>query len=143
MCLEGKDPKPCTATRRKQRVILMGESLLQGTEAPLCQPGLSCREVCCLPGAQVWDVVEGLLKLTWPSAYYPLLLFLVGTNDTARGNLESIKSDYRALRKGSEGPGGPGGVVLNPAGEGKGCEEEGTDNAGQYLAVELELVAGF
>ena len=71
MCLEGKDPKPCTATRRKQRVILMGESLLQGTEAPLCQPGLSCREVCCLPGAQVWDVVEGLLKLASPQPTTP------------------------------------------------------------------------
>ena len=74
-------------------MILMGDSLLQGTEAPLCQPGLSSRQVCCLPGSQVWDVVEGLLKLAWPSAYYPLLLFLVGTNDTARGNLDSIKSD--------------------------------------------------
>ena len=87
--------------------------------------------------------MEGLPKLVQPSDYYLLLLFLVGTNDTARGNLDSIKGDYRALQEGSEGLGGPGGVVLNPAGEGKGCEEEGTDNAGQYLAVELELVAGF
>ena len=52
-------------------MILMGDSLLQGTEAPLCQAGLSCREVCCLPGAQVWDVVEGLLKLASPQTTTP------------------------------------------------------------------------
>lgn len=32
-----------------------------------------------------------------PFVYYLLLFFHVGTNDTARGNLGSIKSDYRDL----------------------------------------------
>lgn len=41
--------------------------------------------------------VEELPKLVWPSDYYPLLFFCVGTNDTARENLDRIKSDYRAL----------------------------------------------
>ena len=38
----------------------------------------------------------------------------------ARGNLESIKSDYRAL-----GYEGPGGVLLSPSGEGKGVRRMG------------------
>ncbi|XP_076217536.1 uncharacterized protein LOC143172166 [Aptenodytes patagonicus] len=37
------------------------------------------------------------------------------TNDAARGNLESIKSDYRALRVVVKGMGALGGGVLNPA----------------------------
>lgn len=42
-------------------------------------------------------VVEGLPELTWSSDHYLLLLFHVGTNNTSRGNLDDIKSDYRAL----------------------------------------------
>lgn len=75
----------------------MGDSLLQGTEAPTCQPNQSSREASCLLGAGIWDVVEELLKLVWLSDYNLLLLLHVGANDTARGNLDSIGRDYRAL----------------------------------------------
>lgn len=66
------------ATRRKQRVILMGDFVLQGTDTAICQRGLSSREAYHLPVAHVRDDVQGLPKLTWLSDYYPLLLFLVG-----------------------------------------------------------------
>lgn len=62
-----------------------------------CQPDLLTREVCYLPWAWIWDVVESLPKLVQPSDYCPLLLLHVGANDTARGNLDSIKRDYRTL----------------------------------------------
>lgn len=42
-------------------------------------------------------VVERLLRLVWPLDYYLLLLIHVGTNNTARGDLEYIESNYRAL----------------------------------------------
>ena len=73
------------------------DPLLWGTEAPICQLDQTSREICCLLGARIRVVVEGLPKLIRPSDYYPLLLFHVGTNDTATENLDSIKSDYRAL----------------------------------------------
>lgn len=38
-----------------------------------------------------------LLLRDHPFGYYSFLFFHVGTNDTARGNLESIKCDYRDL----------------------------------------------
>lgn len=41
--------------------------------------------------------MERLLRFVWPSDYYALLLFHVGTNETARGDLERMKYDYRAL----------------------------------------------
>lgn len=54
-------------------------------------------QVCCLVGDQIQDVLEGLSKLVWPSDCHPLLFFNVDTNGTARGNLDSMKSDFRAL----------------------------------------------
>lgn len=44
----------------------------------------------------MWDVVEQLISLVWTSDYYALLLFHIGTNETAM-DLEYIKCDYRAL----------------------------------------------
>ncbi len=45
---------PCLKTassRKERRVIVVGDSLLRGTEGPMCQPDPTRREVCCLPGA--------------------------------------------------------------------------------------------
>jgi len=55
------------------------------------------REGCCLLGGHIRDVTKRLPSLVQSTDYYPLLLFLVGTNNTARSSLRSIKKDYRAL----------------------------------------------
>ena len=43
------------------------------------------------------DVTKRLPSLVQSTDYYPLLLFHVGTSDTARSSLRNIKKDYRAL----------------------------------------------
>lgn len=48
------DPEPCRSTRRKQWVTVMGESLLQGMDTPICQPNLLSRGVWCLPTVTLW-----------------------------------------------------------------------------------------
>ena len=48
-------------------------------------------------GTRIQDVVVGRPKLIWLSDYCLLLLTHVGTNDTTRGNLDSTRSDYKAL----------------------------------------------
>lgn len=69
---------------------------------------------------------ETLPKLVGLSDYCPLLLLHMGANDTARGNLNSIRRDYRALGgRDSQGYGGPS-SVLSSASEMKGYEEEST-----------------
>ena len=78
-------------------MIVVGDSLLRGTEAPTCRPDALSREVCCLPGARIRDVTERLPSLVQSTDYSPLLLFHVGTSDTARSSLRSTKEDYRAL----------------------------------------------
>jgi len=64
--------------KKKRRVVVVGDSLLRGTEGPICRPDPSHREVCCLLGAQVRDVARKLPGLVWPSDYYPLLVIRVG-----------------------------------------------------------------
>jgi len=76
-----KDPPPhitTTSTTKKRQVIVVGHSLLRGTEGPICRADPPHREVCCLQGAQVRDIIGKLPSLVRPSEYYPLLLFHVG-----------------------------------------------------------------
>lgn len=68
-----------------------------GQRNPICWPDQLSWEVCGLPGAWIWDVVERLWSLFWPLDYYPLPFFHVGTNVTARGDLEHIKCGCMAL----------------------------------------------
>lgn len=49
--------------RKKHPVLLVGDSLLRGTEAPICRPDIQSGEVCCLSGAKIWDVTERLPQL--------------------------------------------------------------------------------
>ena len=54
-------PRLKTASSRKERVIVVGDSLLRGTEGPIYQPDPTRREVCCLPGAWVRIFLENFL----------------------------------------------------------------------------------
>lgn len=51
-------------SRNKCQVIVMGDSLLQGTGAPV-NSTIHLRQVCCLLGTSIWGAVEELLKLIW------------------------------------------------------------------------------
>lgn len=81
-------------------MIVVGDSLLRATEAPICQPDAHSRGVCCLPGACIRDVIEKLPSLVESTDYYLLLLFHVDTHtysNTTRNSLRSVKKTYRAL----------------------------------------------
>jgi len=99
-------PRITTAsTKKKRRVIVIGDSLLRGTEGPICRPDPSHREVCCLPGARVRDVAKKLPGLVRPSDYYPLLVMQVGGDEVAERSPKAIKRDFRALGRLVEGSG--------------------------------------
>lgn len=67
----------------------MGDSLLKGTEGPICRPDPLHMEVCCLPGAWIRDVKRKLSALFQPSDYYLLLFFQVGSDEVSRQSLKS------------------------------------------------------
>ncbi|XP_059569259.1 uncharacterized protein LOC109285671 [Alligator mississippiensis] len=83
--------------RRRRRVLVIGDSILRGMEGPICRQDPSAREVCCLPGAKIWDVMEVIQARIKPTDYYPLVLVHVGTNDAARRTPDHLMVDYSAL----------------------------------------------
>ncbi|KFP04718.1 hypothetical protein N300_13098, partial [Calypte anna] len=84
-------------TKKRRRVVVVGDSLLRGTEGPICRPDPSHREVCCLPGARVRDITKRLPQLIRPSDYYPLLVVQAGSDDINGRNTRAIKKDFKAL----------------------------------------------
>ena len=78
-------------------MIVVGDSLLRGTEGPICWPDPTRREVCCLPQARVRDISRKLPGLIQPSDYYPLLIVQAGSDDVANRSLRAIKNDFRGL----------------------------------------------
>jgi len=76
---------------------VVGDSLSRGTEAPICRPGREAHEVCCLLGAEVRNVTERVAQHVKSTDDYLLLLFAVGTNDTASQNLGGIQEDFKGL----------------------------------------------
>ena len=97
---KARQPTPRIATsfvKKERRVIVMGGSLLKGTEGPICRLDPTRREVCCLPGAGVRDIARKVTYLVWPTDYYPLLFFQAGNDEVARRSLRAIKRDFRAL----------------------------------------------
>lgn len=75
----------------------MGDSLLKGTEGPICWPDATHRNVCCFLGARVRDIAKKVTHLVRPTNYYPLLVFQAGNDELARRSPRAIKRDFRAL----------------------------------------------
>jgi len=61
--------------KKKRRVLTVGDSLLRGTEAPICRPDREAHEVCCPPGAKVQDGAKRVPQLVKSTDCYSLLLF--------------------------------------------------------------------
>lgn len=55
--------------KRKQPLLVVGESLLKGTEAPVCQPDIQSGEAGCFLGAKIRDVTERLSQLVRTTYY--------------------------------------------------------------------------
>ena len=83
----------------------VGDSLLRGTESPVCQPDPTRREVCCVPGAQVRDISRKLPSLICPSYYYPLLIVQASSDEVADRSLRTIRNDFRGLGRLVDGAG--------------------------------------
>uniref|UniRef100_A0A8B9DT06 Uncharacterized protein n=1 Tax=Anser cygnoides TaxID=8845 RepID=A0A8B9DT06_ANSCY len=97
---KARQPIPPIATstvKKERRVIVMRDSLLKGTEGPICLPDPTHREVCCLPGARVRDFAKKVKRLVQPTDYYPLLVFQAGNDEVATRSPRAIKRDFRAL----------------------------------------------
>uniref|UniRef100_A0A803T042 SGNH hydrolase-type esterase domain-containing protein n=1 Tax=Anolis carolinensis TaxID=28377 RepID=A0A803T042_ANOCA len=82
---------------QRKQVLVVGDSLLRGTEAIISRPDGMARETCCLPGAKIHHITQRLSRLLKPHHPPHLMLIHVGTNDTARHTFQKITNDFRAL----------------------------------------------
>lgn len=85
------------SAKTDRRVIVVGDSLLMGTEGPICTPDPTHREVCRLPGTQVQDTTRKLPDLVHPSDCYPLVTGQAGSHEEAHRSLQTAKKDFRAV----------------------------------------------
>lgn len=86
-----------SSTKKERRVMVIGDSLLRGTEGPLCQLDPTCKEVCCLPGAWIHYITRKLPDLVRHSNYNPLVIIQAGSDEIAERSLKAIKRDFRGL----------------------------------------------
>lgn len=63
--------------RKKRQVMVVGGSLLRGTESPLCWISPPLCKISCLSWVWVKDITRKLSSLVRPLDYYLLLLFCV------------------------------------------------------------------
>uniref|UniRef100_A0A8D2KRG4 SGNH hydrolase-type esterase domain-containing protein n=1 Tax=Varanus komodoensis TaxID=61221 RepID=A0A8D2KRG4_VARKO len=92
--------RPPTSTGKVRRqVIVVGDSLLRGTEAAVYRPNLETREVCCLLGAHIRHVKDRVERLVRSGGHQPLLVIHVGTNNVARQGVVGTTRDFEALGK--------------------------------------------
>lgn len=83
--------------KKERRVIVIGNSLLKGTEGPICRVDPHLREVCSLPGARIKDIARELPKLVHPTDYYLLLVFQTDGEEAASRSLRGMKNDFKVL----------------------------------------------
>uniref|UniRef100_A0A493TN05 SGNH hydrolase-type esterase domain-containing protein n=1 Tax=Anas platyrhynchos platyrhynchos TaxID=8840 RepID=A0A493TN05_ANAPP len=93
------------ATKKEQRVLVIGDSLLRGTEAPICRPDNLSREVCCLPGGRVRDLRKALPQLIKLDDYCPLVVIQVGSQEVAIRKMKNIKKYFASLGRMLRGSG--------------------------------------
>lgn len=86
----------------------VGDSLLQGMEAAICWPSLSCSDVGCC------EQIDKALSS---------MLLHVSINLSVRGGLVSIKCEHETLGLRIKGHGDLGGFLISAAGEQEGLEE--------------------
>ena len=87
-----KKSQDCLSQKGKK-----GSSFWEEQRPPVCCPDLTCREVCCLPGAQVRDITRRLLSLVCPSDSYPLLIVQGCSSEVTERRLNASTKDGFAV----------------------------------------------
>lgn len=87
-----------TATSSKKReLLIVGDSIVRGVDSIVCSRDKESRTVCCLPGAQVGDLLENADKLLARAGRDPVVMVHVGTNDIGKGRFEVLQDKFVEL----------------------------------------------
>lgn len=97
---EGTDEQQGTllaSTPQKRELLIVGDSILRGIDTLVCSHDKESRTVCCLPGAQVGDLLERADKLLARAGRDPVVMVHVGTNDIGKGRFEVLQGKFVEL----------------------------------------------
>ncbi|KAJ8364355.1 hypothetical protein SKAU_G00131860 [Synaphobranchus kaupii] len=82
---------------RKREFLIVGDSILRGVDNIVCLHDKEFHTVCCLPGAQVGDLLECADKLLARAGRDPVVMVRVGTNDMGKGRFEVLQGKFAEL----------------------------------------------
>ena len=82
---------------RKSRVLVIGDSMVKGTDRRFCGKERDSRLVCCLPGARVNDVSDRVFDILKGEGNQPQVVVHVGTHDIGRKKDEDVRQNFREL----------------------------------------------
>ena len=82
---------------KKRELLIVGDSIIRGVDSVVCSRDKESRTVCCLPGAQVGDILERVDKLLAREERDVVVMVHVGTNDIGRGRFEVLQDKFVEL----------------------------------------------
>ena len=82
---------------KKRRAVVIGDSIVRGSDRRFCGRSQETRMVVCLPGARVWDVSERVQDILKWEGEEPEVVVHIGTNDIGRKREEVLKGEFREL----------------------------------------------
>lgn len=80
-----------------RQVLVVGDSIIRGTDRAICHKDRDRRTVCCLPGARVRHIADRVDRLLGGAGEDPAVMVHIGTNDKVRGRWSVLKNDFRDL----------------------------------------------
>ena len=82
---------------RRKRAIVIGDSIVRGSDRRFCGGDRESRMVVCLPGARVRDVSDRVQDILKWEGKEPEVVVHIGTNDIGRKGEEVLKQEYKEL----------------------------------------------
>ncbi|XP_055498906.1 uncharacterized protein LOC129701618 [Leucoraja erinacea] len=91
------EPKP--KRPKAGKAIVVGDSIVRGTDRGFCGNRQDARIVCCLPGARIQDVTDRVQKILKGEGEHPEVVVHVGINDVGKKGMNILQRDFRELGK--------------------------------------------
>ncbi|XP_055521107.1 uncharacterized protein LOC129715270 [Leucoraja erinacea] len=82
---------------KKRRAIVIGDSILRGSDRRFCGRSQETRMVVCLPSARVSDVSQRVQDILKSEGEEPEVVVHIGTNDIGKKREEVLKGEFREL----------------------------------------------
>lgn len=81
----------------RRRALVIGDSIVRGTDRRFCGNERDSRLVCCLPGARVRDVSDRVFGILKGEGEQPQVVVHIGTNDIGRKRDGDVRQKFKEL----------------------------------------------